>query len=660
MRDRFTSPLWKVCLFFTMTISATLGFLIWGSPGWAQGPAFTSISPGATSEVGLKAEEAAEKIWLAHRELLRKGDWTKSQGELEKLYQWKLDQGIRNHYLYAAALIRESQDIAREGKSEAIPGLLIYAAKMAPDLSQVAYARARWLWSRNPFSLENAGKAGWHWLQGVLLSFYNLEEALPQLANLTLWVLLSLLITFVVFSSSLLIRYYSFFAHHLEHLIPLEMKSKVLGVLSIFILILPFLLGFGWMWLFILWLLLFGAYGSRSDRAVSVVLLAILFFLPAGIRTYSSFLTSLTENGVPEIIRANTGVWSVDLYGKLLALKQSNPQDPDILQALALVEKRMGKFAEAEQNLLQWTQLQPDSSPAFNNLGNIFLVTNRRDEAVDAYKKALQLGTSKAEAHYNLGQAYLLNLLLNEAETEFRRGKELKAQLISYYTSILSRNPNRLVIDQTIEPLQLLKKVFSNNPEREKMAQGFWGLLWNGIPIEYGEATVAGILALLVLLQIFIRNRPLIRNCEKCGRLICSRCTRSMVMGKQCSQCIAAFSANRSADPQVVKQKKVEVARYQSGRQSLPQWFSLIIPGAGHLLLGRGKEGTAYLFILILLLTKIIGWPEWVPSPLALNIWSSTPWAIATGFLFFVFYGFVQYRIIRVRSRGGKFHYQTA
>jgi len=637
-----------------------LGFLIWESPSCAQGPASTSISPRATPEVGLRVEDAAEKIWLAHREILKKGDWTKSQGELEKLYQWKLDQGIRNHYAYAAALIRESHDMAREGKPEAIPGLLLYAEKMAPDLSQVAYARGRWLWSRNPFSLENAGKAGWQWLQGALLSFHNLEEALPQLANLTLWILLTLLITFAVFSSSLVIRYYSFFAHHLEHLVRLEKNPKLLGVLSIFILILPFLLGCGWMWLFILWVLIFGFYGSRSDRSVSVVLLAILLLLPTGIRTYSSFLTSLTENGVPEVIRANTGVWSKELHWKLLALKQSNPQDPDILQALALVEKRMGNFAEAEQNLLQWTQLQPNSSPSFNNLGNIFLVTNRRDEAVEAYKKAIQLGTSKAEAHYNLGQAYLLNLLLNEAETEFRRGKELKAQLISYYTSILSRNPNRLVIDQTIEPLQLLRRVFLTNPEREKMAQGFWGLLWNGIPIEYGEAMMAGILAFLVLMQIFIRNRPLIRNCEKCGRLICSRCTRSMVMGKQCSQCIAAFSASRSADPEVVKQKRAEVVRYQSRRQSLPRWSSLVIPGAGHLLLGRGKEGTAYLFILILLLTKIIGRPEWVHSPLALNVWPSAPWAIATGFLFFVFYGFVQYRMNRIRSKRGKFHYRTA
>jgi tetratricopeptide (TPR) repeat protein len=652
LRDRFTSPLWRAGFFFAATIVAILGPLFWELPSWAQGPPSSPTLSRAASEVELKEEETAEKIWLAHRELLRKGDWTKSQGELEKLYQWKLNQGIPNHYLYALALIRESQDIAREGDPEAIPDLLNFAEKMAPDFSQVAFARARWLWSQNPFSLDKAGKAVWHWYQGVLRSFYNFEEALPQIASLTFWILLSFLVTFGAFSCSLMFRYFPFFTHQLKHLVPLEIPPMALGALSILILFSPFFLGARWMWLFILWLLLFGRMSHRADRAVSIALLAGLLLLPNAIRIYSSFLTSLTENGVPEITRANMGAWSVDLHRKLVALKQINPRDPDILQALGLVEKRMGKFAEAEQNVLQWTQLQPNASQAFNNLGNVYLATHRPIQAVEAYKKALQLGTSKAESHYNLGQAYLLNLLLSEAEAEFRRANELKPQLISYYTSISSRNPNRMVIDQTIEPLQLWKRVFLDNPEREKIAQGYWEFLWHRVPLKYGEVTVAAILGLLVLMQILTGNRPLIRNCERCGRLICYQCTRSMVMGKYCSQCVTAFSARRSADPQVVKHKRAEVSKYQSRRRSLTQWFSLVIPGVGHLLLGRGKEGTIYLFLLILFLIKLIWRQEWVPSPLVLNIWPSTPWIIATGFFFSVYYGFVQYRMTRILSKG--------
>jgi tetratricopeptide (TPR) repeat protein len=591
---------------------------------------------------------------------LEKGKWEESRVELERLYQWKLNQGIRNHYPYAIALIRESQYKAQEGKPEEVSDLLNYAEKMAPDFSQVPHAHARWLWSQNPLSSDNAPKVVWYYLQGVLLSFYNLEEALSQFANLSLWILLAFLITFVVFSFYLLVRYYSFFTHHLKHLLHLGMSSYALGILSILFLFLPLFLRLGWMWLFILWLLVFWVYGSRSDRSVIGALLGILLLLPTGIRFHSSFVSALTDNGVLEIARANTGVWSVKLHQQLLALKQLNPRDPEVLQAVGLVEKRMGKFEAAEENDRQWTQLQPSSPEAFNNLGNVYLATSRVSQAMETYKKAIQLGPSRAESHYNLGQAYHMNLLLKEADAEFERAKELHPQLISYYTSISSRHPNRMVIDETIAPVHLWRQVFADTPDREKIGRGVWELLWNGIPLQYGEVAVACLLVLLGLIHLFTRNRPMIKNCDRCGQLICSRCTRSMVMGNQCSQCLSAFTARSSADLQEVKQKRSKVARYQARRQSLPQRLSLILPGVGHMIRGHSMEGLIYLFIFILFLTRILLWQGWVPSPMILGTLPSLPWMIITGILFLAYYSFVQYRMSRFRSKGGKFYFRTA
>ena len=656
LRERVPPPSGRAWLLLTVMIGVILGSLFGGLPSRAQEPASSPVPSGTASEVGINGEEDAGKIWPLHREHLKKGNWKKSRGELEKLYQWKLDRGIRNHYPYALALIRESQDADQQ--PEVIAGLLDFAEKLAPDWSQVSFARARWLWGQDPFSPKMAGQACWHWFQGVRRSFTNLEEALPQIANLTLWVLLSFLITFAAFSFFLMFRNFPFFAHHLKHLIPLEIPPKALGALGILILFSPFLLGVGWMWLFVLWLFIFGVVGQRPARAISIVLLLLLLLLPTTIRLYSSFLISLTENGVPEITRANTGVWSVDLHRRLVAMKQKSPQDPDILQALGLTEKRMGKFHEAEQNILQWVKVRPQASEAFNNLGNIYLVTDRKDRAVAAYKKALAAKTSNAESHYNLGQAYLLNFQLSEAEGEFRKARELKPQLISYHTSISSRNPNRLVIDQTIEPLRLWERVFYDHPERERIFRGSWEFLWSGVPLGNGEITVGAILGLLLLVQIFYRNSPPpIRFCERCGHLICSRCTRSMVLGKHCSQCLTVLSHGRSVDPQVAKRKKVEVLRYKSRRKSLPRWSSLILPGLGHLLVGRAKEGGIYLFILILFLTKIFLWQEWVSSRLVLAIAPSRPWLVAAAFLFLAYYGFVQYRMSRIRSKGGKSHF---
>ena len=213
-----------------------------------------------------------------------------------------------------------------------------------------------------------------------------------------------------------------------------------------------------------------------------MVLLVLVLLLPSAVRVSSSFVSSLSENGVPEIIRANNGVWSPELHRQLLNLQQREAGDADLLQAVSLVEKRMGKFAEAEQHLRRWIEMEGESSAAHNNLGNVYLVTHRVDQAMEAYQKAIRLDSTRTESYYNLGQAYLLNLLLNEAESEFRRAKELRPQLISFYTSIASRHPNRMTIDRIVEPIHLWKRLLGETPERERLAKGFWAFLGGLVP----------------------------------------------------------------------------------------------------------------------------------------------------------------------------------
>jgi tetratricopeptide (TPR) repeat protein len=618
-----------------------LGGLVLGSSfGWAQ----SSSSP---TQTGIQKDEI-ERAWFAHREFLDQGDWERSRAELEKVYQWKLDQGVRNHYAYALALIRESQKTAEKENGVVPSELLNYAERMAPDFSEVHRARAGWLRSHIFSSLGNANQSAWSWFRGISLSFFNQEEALPRLANLTFWVLLSFFLTFAGFSISQFFRHYFSFTHHLRHLIRLRISSIPMMILSFLFLFFPLFFGLGWMWLFVLWILAFWTYGGRADRVTTLVLLGLLLLLPAGVRFHATLFHSLTGNGVPEILRANTGAWNEELYQKLLQMNKENPHDADVLMAVGLVEKRMGKYAEAEERFSQGAQLTPTSS-AFNNLGNVFLVTNRLDLAMEAYQQAARLDPSRAETYYNLGQAYLLKLRMKEAEAEFERAKGLHPPKISYHTSIASKNPNRVVIDRTLDPVQVWKKVLTSNPESDKIAQSFWVFLWKGIPLEHGEMAMAALLGLLALVHLGSRKISLIRHCERCGGLICPLCTPFKGSGNQCVPCQNAFAANSAADPDVVRKKRAEVARYQTSVHALPQRLSWVLPGVGHLMRGRSIEGIVYLFILILLGTRLIWWEGWIPHPLGLNASLSIPWLAVTLLLLFLLYGFVQYRMKCIR-----------
>jgi uncharacterized membrane protein YbhN (UPF0104 family) len=80
----------------------------------------------------------------------------------------------------------------------------------------------------------------------------------------------------------------------------------------------------------------------------------------------------------------------------------------------------------------------------------------------------------------------------------------------------------------------------------------------------------------------------------------------------------------------------------------------------GHLLRDHVIEGLIYLFVLILFVTKVILWKDWVPNPLILVREHPLPWIVFLSFLFAIYYVFVQIRLSRIRKKGGKYYFRAA
>ncbi len=568
--------------------------------------------PGESTQLERRTGAA---IWQTHREFWHKRDFKKSLEELDRLYQWKLNQGIRNHYPYAFALMRESQILALQERSATVLSLLHYAEKMAPDLPQVVKAKAHWLWKEDFPSGKNIWHALQAWLQALYLSITNLEEAIPQLANFILLLFLSFTAVFVLFTFSLLLKYYSFCAHHWQHILGEEGSFKISALIPFLFLSIPLALGWGWMWLFVFWFLIFAAYASRTDRFLMLAFLILLFLWPSAVRLYTSLLVSFSVNGQMEMVRANYHVYQADLYPKILALRKEKEGDADWWHTRALLERRKERYGEAEKSLLRYGELEPNSVAFYNNLGNIYLLTNRIEKAISSYQQALKLNPSQAEIHYNLGQAYLLNLQLKEAENQFQQARRLAPQLISYYTSISAKSPQRLVIDLPVKKLRLMKRLIAPSVQSKEMAAAIWDVFWGKVPLKYGEIALALVLLTFLLWPVFGGEGISIRRCTKCGRRICSRCGRSVVVGQQCAQCMHTFSSYNIGDPQIAQLKKKEVAKYQKKRYFWARFISRLLPGAGHIYLGHPGEGVFYIFISFFIILKIILGPGWIPRP---------------------------------------------
>ena len=88
--------------------------------------------------------------------------------------------------------------------------------------------------------------------------------------------------------------------------------------------------------------------------------------------------------------------------------------------ALARLALRERKAAEAAEHMAQVVEIAPDDAVMHHEYGNALMAANRRDEAIAAFQRALQLEPHWAEPWLRLGVAYDNAARPAEAEAAYR------------------------------------------------------------------------------------------------------------------------------------------------------------------------------------------------------------------------------------------------
>jgi S1-C subfamily serine protease len=115
----------------------------------------------------------------------------------------------------------------------------------------------------------------------------------------------------------------------------------------------------------------------------------------------------------------------LDRYRKLK--KQSVKIKPDFAEAyvnLGATYYKLGRYANAIDAYKRAVQIKPSSS-VYNKLGAIYIIKGKYSIARDTFKKATDIDPNDAVAHYNLGVAYFLNGETNAAFREYIILKDL-------------------------------------------------------------------------------------------------------------------------------------------------------------------------------------------------------------------------------------------
>jgi len=556
--------------------------------------------------------------------------------ELDQLYEWKLDRGVRNAPTLSLLLIRGSQEAHRKGDDDQAVTLAAYAIKFSPDLPQPYIVLAQARWQQNPFQLHLIVP---EWFKAQLAKFRYFPVSLPFSYNLFYLFSNAILLTFMIFGIVIIVKYLPLYFYEIRRNLTYEISMLLLNSLKIFFLFIPLFLRLDILWAVLFWSILLWGYAAKKERYFILLFLILLVYLPFFLRSSSSFLNDLSSEVIVEMSRVHQGEWDKGTEEKLRAWATGHPEDAEVLFTLGLLEKRQGRLPEAEEWYKKTLQQDPKFSDALSNLGNVYLAKKQIDLAIASYQKAIDLDPSRGAYHFNLYRAYSQETFLSgKMDKAFQRARQLDPVLVDYYLKVDSPNINRLVIDEVFTSQTLWKRSLTRFIGREGAMYRLFKAWFERIPSRTSLVLPALFLGFLVVMARVGRRKRFLTRCPMCGNP-----TFRFYLGPSdqefiCFNCYRIFFQKEKVHAKIKEKKSYQVRRFQKQEHVVVRLLSFFFVGIGDMWRGEATKGLLFLFLFSLFVLRFVFWNGIIPSPIAQTsspLWSLVPWGMAA-ILFYI------------------------
>ena len=123
-----------------------------------------------------------------------------------------------------------------------------------------------------------------------------------------------------------------------------------------------------------------------------------------------------------------------------------SPAQIDTLHIEALRLKNEGRYSKAEEIFKRILTVEPENPNAHFDLGNTYLIQKKYNEAFNQYNKAESLGVRSDDYYFNLSLCYI--------------GLGNNKEAIGYLEKCLSLNPD---YPEAKNLLELVKEAYENN-----------------------------------------------------------------------------------------------------------------------------------------------------------------------------------------------------
>jgi len=529
-----------------------------------------------------------------------------NQAELESLYQYKLDRGINNLTLVSSFLVRSSDQFLRRGKLRQAVDYAEYALMLSPAYPPAYSHLGKVYWAQNRFRIFSA-PAGW--LKALRANCMNYFFAVFFLSNALYLFLLAFLLMIGLFAIISLYKYVKLFIHDVRHLVPSTLPANLFVLWGALIVLLPFFFKWSIFLIFIYWLMLLFVYHSKREQQI-IIIIAFLFLSSPFLIQLISKLSVTSSTGVfYQLYQISEENGDKSAEQNLRAWVEDHPNDVDALFALGLSNKKKRNYDEAQRYYEKALRVDARHYRTLCNLGNVFLAAQQPDKAIDYYNRCIEQYPLSVNGYYNLSRAQLLEYMFVESKKSFNRAKEIDPDRVDYFSRIHSENMNRIVIDETI-PLQVFwEKTFQPSEEKERFAAYLWDGFFKGIPYHYWYSVLFVFLVFVSLIFVDRYRSALSLRCEYCGCAVCKKCKTLVPEYNLCKRCAGIFKGKRDSTAMSLKKKEhqvITIERFHKSHIIIGKILSILLPGAGHLLLDKPFKGAVMSFVFFFLLLQLL------------------------------------------------------
>ena len=544
-----------------------------------------------------KRSEEIQRLWGERLENIKKREFSLAEEKLKQIIEIKLDSGIPDIPPLSLSLILESRNALRANDYVSALKLSDAAFVLSPDIYEVWFYNAYIYWTTNKTDLF---KPLQYIAGGLKRAFLSIDTAPLVWGNIITLISLIIAVSGLLYIVSLLLKNANNILHDLSHLFPSgrsQFISDIIWLSIFFLLILKYLSVFHFIFIssILMWL-----YLKRGERVILIIVIVFISVLPYNFGLYNRFLDTYRSDSL-YVYRA-LKFEDRELIKRLQSQIDSGKAGDKEYLALGLIVKRRGDFEVAEKMYKKAIELNASNVATYNNLGNLYLILERYDEAIAQYNSALNIEPRSEIVRYNISRLFLRKKELDKSNSELAEAKRFNDEVVSELLKGSSPSINRFVSD--IEPrfeidfLGILKEGGKGESGPYLPFEHYitGGLLISDVPFWLIVVAVA-----VFLVNLLARFITISRTCNRCGRPVCKYCSPEITSDDECSQCYHIFTKRDVSDPKNRIAKDREISNFQFFHSLTTRLLSMVIPGSFHIWSGKPIKGA------ILLLLSITG-----------------------------------------------------